>query len=169
MKSREELLRESACNPQGIAEYAFQLQEQLRSSHQALSEKDQLLTQAQAIIADLKRELFGAKADKLNAEQEEQLRQLAGDVQEQNQHPPPLSQEVLEEALAQESLEQRRRAKERSRRHLPALATGNQKPAQRPGAGGESHAGGGKGRMEAAPEGSVNKGPLGKSFPDGPS
>ena len=121
MKSREELLRESACNPQGIAEYAFQLQEQLRSSHQALSEKDQLLTQAQAIIADLKRELFGAKADKLNAEQEEQLRQLAGDVQEQNQHPPPLSQEVLEEALAQESLEQRRRAKERSRRHLPPV------------------------------------------------
>ncbi len=121
MRSREELLRESARNPQGMAEYAFQLQEQLRSSNQALSEKDQLLTQAQAIIADLKRELFGAKADKLNAEQEEQLRQLAGDVQEQNQHSPPLSQEVLEEALAQESLEQRRRAKERSRRHLPPV------------------------------------------------
>ena len=121
MKSREELLHESACNPQGMAEYAFQLQEQLRSSHQALSEKDQLLAQAQAIIADLKRELFGAKADKLTAEQEEQLRQLVGDVQEQTQQPAPLSQEVLAEALAQEGLEQRQRAKERPRRQLPPV------------------------------------------------
>ena len=49
------------------------------------------LAQAQAIIAELKRELFGAKADKLTAEQEEQLQQLIGDVQEQGQRPPPLS------------------------------------------------------------------------------
>ena len=121
MRSREELLRESARNPQGMAEYAFQLQEQLRSSNQALSEKDQLLTQAQAIIADLKRELFGAKADKLNEEQEEQLRQLLGDAQEQTQRTAPLGQEVLEEALAQERADQRQRAKERPRRHLPPV------------------------------------------------
>ena len=121
MRSREELLRESARNPQGMAEYAFQLQEQLRSSNQALSEKDQLLAQAQAIIADLKRELFGAKADKLNEEQEEQLRQLLGDAQEQTQRAAPLSQEVLAEALAQERAGQRQRAKERPRRHLPPV------------------------------------------------
>jgi transposase len=107
MKTPEELLREFADNPAGLAEYAAQLQEQL--------------SEAQAIIADLKRELFGAKADKLNEEQEEKLRQLLGDAQEQSQRPPPLSREVLEETLAQERAEQRRRAKERTRRHLPPV------------------------------------------------
>jgi len=73
------------------------------------------------MIAELKRELFGAKADKLNEPQEEQLRQLLGDRQEQGQRSPPLSQEVLEQALAQEGAEQRQRAKERVRRHLPPV------------------------------------------------
>ena len=104
MKSREELLREAAEHPERLVEYISTLQEQL--------------DQAQALIAELKRELFGAKADKLNAEQEQQLRQLLEDVQEQNQRPSPLSQELLEEALAQERAEQHQRAKERRRRHL---------------------------------------------------
>ena len=69
----------------------------------------------------MKRELFGAKADKLNEEQEEQLRQLLGDAQEQTQRAAPLSQEVLAEALAQERAGQRQRAKERPRRHLPPV------------------------------------------------
>lgn len=107
MKTPEELLREFANNPAGLAEYAAQLQQQL--------------AQAQAIIADLKREIFGAKADKLNKEQEEQLRQLLGDAQEQSQRAAPLSQEVLEEVLAQERADQRQRAKERTRRHLPPV------------------------------------------------
>ena len=47
-------------------------------------------------VAELKRQLFGPKADKLTPEQEAQLQQLAGDAQEQAQRPPPLSQEVLE-------------------------------------------------------------------------
>ena len=100
MKTPEELLREFADNPAGLAEYAAQLQ-------QDLVLKAQQLAEAQAIIADLKRELFGAKSDKLNEEQEEQLRQLLGDTQEQAQRTAPLSQEVLEEALAQEQAEQR--------------------------------------------------------------
>jgi len=107
VKTPEELLREFADNPAGLAEYAAQLQQQL--------------AQAQAIIAELKRELFGAKADKLNEEQEKQLRQLVGDVQEQNQRPPPLSREVLEEAMAKERAEQRQRALQRTRRHLPPV------------------------------------------------
>ena len=45
MKTPEEMLREFADNPAGLAEYAAQLQQQL--------------AQAQAIIAELKRELFG--------------------------------------------------------------------------------------------------------------
>ena len=107
MKTLDELLREFAHNPAGLAEYAVQLQGQL--------------AEAQAIIADLRRELFGAKADKLNEEQEGQLRQLLSETQEQTQRPAPLSQEVLEEALAQERAAQRQRAKERTRRHLPPV------------------------------------------------
>jgi len=128
MKTPEELLREFADNPAGLAEYAAQLQQDLVLKAQQLAEaqremalKAQQLAEAQAIIADLKRELFGAKSDKLNEEQEEQLRQLLGDTQEQAQRTPPLSKEVLEEALAQEQAEQRQRAKERTRRHLPPV------------------------------------------------
>jgi transposase len=142
MKTPEELSRQLADNPSGLLEYAGQLHQQLGQTQQALEEKAhqladvqqelaqtqeelalkaQQLSEAQAIIADLKRELFGAKADKLNEEQEEQLRQLLGDVQEQNQRPSPLSREVLEEALVQERAEQRQRAKERTRRHPPPV------------------------------------------------
>jgi transposase len=117
MKSRQELLRESADNPAGLAEYTFGLQE-------TLVQKDQQLAEAQALIAELQRQLFGAKADKLTPEQEEQLEQLAGDLQEQSQRPPPLSQEVLQEAIQQARAEDRTRAKQRRRRrrrHLPPV------------------------------------------------
>jgi hypothetical protein len=132
MRSREELVGESARNPRGVAEYAFELQEQLSARDQALAQKDQLLAEkecllaekeqllaeARAYIAELKRQLFGPKADKLTPEQEEQLRQLAGDVQEQAQRPAPLGREVLDlEVLPEE--EQR---SPRPRRHLrPAV------------------------------------------------
>lgn len=108
MKSREELLREAANHPERLVEYISKLQAQLG--------------QAQALIAELKRELFGAKADTLNAEQEQQLRQLVADVQEQNHRPPPLSQEVLAATLTQERAEQHQRAQERRRRHRPSVA-----------------------------------------------
>jgi transposase len=121
MKTPEELLREFGNNPAGLAEYAAQLQQQLAQAQREMNLKEQQLAQAQAIIAELKRELFGARADKLNEEQEEQLRQLLGDAQEQNQRPPPLSRDVLEEAIARERAEQRQRAKERTRRHLPPV------------------------------------------------
>jgi len=98
-----------------------QTADQLVQAQQELALKAQQLAEAQAIIAELKRELFGAKADKLTEEQEEQLTQLLADAQEQNQRPPPLSREVLEEALAQERAEQRQRAKQRTRRHLPPV------------------------------------------------
>ena len=121
MKTPEEVLRELAHNPAGLLEYAAELQRQLAATQQELEQQTQQLAQAQAIIADLKRELFGAKSDKLNEEQEEQLRQLLGDAREQSQRTAPLSQEVLEETVAQERAEQRRRAKERARRHLPPV------------------------------------------------
>jgi transposase len=143
VKTAEELLHEFADNPAGLAGYAVQLQQQLAQARQEQTQTQELLAlqaqqlaeaqqaadlqaqqlaEAQAIIADLKRELFGAKADKLNEEQEAQLRQLLGDAQEQSQRPPPLSREVLEEAIAQERAEQQQRTKARTRRHLPPVA-----------------------------------------------
>jgi transposase len=114
VKTPEEVLRELANDPARLMEYAAELQRQLAETQQQLAE-------AQAIIAELKRELFGAKADKLNEEQEEQLRQLLGDTQEQTQRTAPLSREVLEDALAQERTDQAQRVKERTRRHLPPV------------------------------------------------
>ena len=128
MKSREELLRAAADHPERLVEYISALQEQLGQTGQELTvarqelrQKAEQLAQAQALIAELKRELFGAKADKLNAQQEQQLRQLLEDVQEENQRPPPLSRELVEETVTQERAEQRQRAKERRRRHLPPV------------------------------------------------
>jgi len=96
MKSREELRREFGNAPAELIEYACHLQEQL-------NQKDQLLAEARAYIAELKAQLFGPKADKLTPEQEEQLRQLTEDAQAQAQRPPPLSQDVLEaESLAKD-------------------------------------------------------------------
>jgi len=103
------------------AQHLTQAKEEIQQTRDELRQKAEQLAQAQALIAELKRELFGAKADKLNAEQEEQLQQLIADVQEQNQRPPPLSRELLEEAVARERAEQRQRAKERRRRHLPPV------------------------------------------------
>jgi transposase len=135
MKSREELLRQSANDPVATAEYAFQLQQQLiareqtlRQQQQSLVEQKQLLTEqehllaeARAQITELKRQIFGPKADRLNAEQEAALQQLTGDMQEAAQRPPALSQDLLEEQLAQkERIKQQVRA--RQRRHpLPAV------------------------------------------------
>ena len=114
MKSREELLGELTANPAGVAEYALQLQKQL-------TEQEQLLAQARAQIAELQRQLFGPKADKLTPEQEEQLRQVAGDLQEHAQRPPPISQEVLEPDLGLKDKEQLKRQPSRRRHPLPAV------------------------------------------------
>ena len=99
MKSCEEIQRKFAGAPAEVIEYICQLQEQL-------TQKEQLLAEARAYIAELKQQLFGPKADKLTPEQEDQLRQLTRDLQEQAQRPAPLSQEVLEpESSSQEKAE----------------------------------------------------------------
>src|SRR5208283_1462523 len=127
MKSREELQGEFAGNPAGLLEYTWQLHQQLSqqeqllaATHQELARQEQLLAEARAYIAELKRQLFGPKADKLSPEQEEQLRQLAGDLREEAQRPAPLSQEVLELELPPKDKEKlQREARRRVRHPLP--------------------------------------------------
>ena len=135
MKSREALQREFAGAPPGLLEYASRLQQevaqaraQLAQQQQALVEQQQelikqqeLLAEARTYIAELKRQLFGPKADKLKPEQEEQLRQVAGDLQEHNQRPPPVSRDVLEPDLPPPDKEKLKRELRQRRHPLPAV------------------------------------------------
>jgi transposase len=105
---REALLEQLASEPRSLVERVLELEAQL--------------TEAQAQITELRRQLFGSKAEKLSSEQQARLDELASDLQEGAQQPPPLSQEVLEE----ERRDQRRRqTKRRPPRHPmpPALET----------------------------------------------
>jgi transposase len=121
MKSRQELLRELAGNPGALVDYALQLQEQLSQKDQLLVQKEQSLAEAQALIAELKQQLYGSRADQLTPEQEAQLQQLAGDLKDQAQRPPPLSQELLQEEVQKERASQQKRSKQRRRRHVPPV------------------------------------------------
>lgn len=125
MNHPEELLRQLQQTQQALTATRGQLQqsqEELEQTRQELEEHKQKLGQAQALIADLKQQLFGSQAEKLSPEQEEQLNKLAGDLQEEAQHPPPLSQDVVEAEQKKEKDEQRRRRKDRNkRRHLPPV------------------------------------------------
>jgi len=84
-----------------------------------LRETEQKLTEAEAQIAKLRRQLFGPKAEHLSAQQQAQLDQLATDLREEAQKPSPLSQEVLAEERRHQ---RRRRTQLRPPRHpLPAV------------------------------------------------
>ena len=90
-----------------------QLVDQLQALKQEVERK---LAAAQAEIEALKRELFGPKADRLTPEQEEQLKQLNQDLQEEAHRPPPVSDDVLEE----ETSKRVKRRPARVRHPLPA-------------------------------------------------
>jgi transposase len=77
------------------------------------------LQEALLELAELKRQLFGEKSEKLTPEEETQLAEVAADLQEQLQRDPPASDEVLEdredeEEPASQDPPQRKR---RPRRH----------------------------------------------------
>jgi len=91
---------------------ALQLLEKLQALTQ---EYDQKLSEAEAQIAELKRKLFGPKADKLTAEQEDHLKKLNKDLQEEAQRPGAVSDQVLE----REDRASRRRRQRRVRHPLP--------------------------------------------------
>lgn len=101
--------------PQSEAENreARQLVEKLQT---LVQEYDQKLSEAEAQIAELKRELFGPKADKLTAEQEEQLQALNQDLQDEAQRPAPVSDQILE---LEDRAARRRRQRRRGRHPLP--------------------------------------------------
>jgi len=92
--------------------------QELALRQEQLTQQEQLLAEARAYIAELKRQLFGPKADKLTPEQEEQLKQLAGDLQDQAQRPPPLSQDLLEKETSPKDKD---KPKRRAARQTPPV------------------------------------------------
>jgi transposase len=82
---------------------------QLLHGMQVLAEKyDETLTDAEAQIEQLKRELFGPKADRLTPEQEEQLNELNKDLQDEAQRPHAASEEILDEPETDKGKRKRR-------------------------------------------------------------
>jgi len=69
------------------------------------------LAEAQARIAELTRELFGPKADRLTPEQQDQLNQLIADMEADSQQPAPDGNQVLEEEETQKRPERKRRTR----------------------------------------------------------
>ncbi len=67
----------------------------LEISQELTCEYDLKLSEAQALIAELKRELFGPKADRLTSDQQDKLEQLNRDMEDENRRPQPTSREVL--------------------------------------------------------------------------
>lgn len=92
-----------------------QLLEELQSLTQEYDEK---LTEAEAQIAELKRELFGPKADRLTPEQQEQLSTLNQDLEAEAQRPDAASDGVLDED--EEDKKKRDRSRSGARHSLPA-------------------------------------------------
>jgi transposase len=79
-------------------------------------EYEQRLAEAQTQIEELRRQLFGSKADRLTPEQEDQLNELNKDLQDETQRPDPVSDEVLKE----EEPPKRKRRRHHPRHPLPA-------------------------------------------------
>jgi transposase len=90
------------------------LQEQMKAQKE---EYEQRLAEAQAQIEELRKQLFGPNTERLTPEQEEQLKQLNQDLQDEAQRPAPVSDQILQD----EDLASRRRRKrqQRNRRPLP--------------------------------------------------
>jgi transposase len=142
MSQREELLALLGKDPAGVVDRFLELQAEKARVNQALSQTQTELVQAQGdlkqtqgdltqaqldlkqtqldlaeakgFIAELTRQLFGQKADKLSPEQEEQLQEVAGDLQEQAQRATPISRQCLEEELeAKPKLQKERSTRKR--------------------------------------------------------
>ena len=94
-----------------------ELRDLVRDLQELKLEYEQKIAEFESLIAKLKRELFGPKADCLTPEQEEQLLDLADDLEDEAQRPDADSEGLLEE---EPDKSQRRRRRRRARHPLPA-------------------------------------------------
>jgi transposase len=103
---------------------------QLRAHNRALEEEkarllslneglEAQLKEALLELAELKRQLFGEKSEKLTPEEESQLAEVAADLQEQLQRDPPASNDVLEDQPPEQLRDPPKRRTRRRRHPLP--------------------------------------------------
>jgi transposase len=111
MNRREQLLQQFGRDPGALVDRMVEMEQDLRRIQADLLD-------AKNFIAELTRRLFGQKADKLSPEQEEQLKEVVADVQEQIQSPPPISRQCLEEEL--EGKKEKKPRTPRNRHPFPA-------------------------------------------------
>lgn len=87
---------------------------------QALTEEyDHKLTELEAELAELKRELFGPKSDRLTPEQQEQFSALNQDLEAEAQRPEAAGEGVLDEDEEGKDEEQKKRPRRRRGRRHP--------------------------------------------------
>ncbi|MBE3036435.1 MAG: IS66 family transposase [Candidatus Atribacteria bacterium] len=116
LRAREATL---AAENAGLRERNDHLRDALTHARSDLDHARDALEQARAEIAELKRQLFGAKADRLTPEHEAQLQALQQDLADQAHRPSAVSDEVLEEEDDKKTRPPRRR---RPPRHgLPVI------------------------------------------------
>ena len=109
---KEQVARVLERMPQSQAQNP-QLRELVEKLQALTQQYEQKLAEAEDQIAQLKRELFGPKADRLTREQQDQFEQLVQDMEADTKRPAPESNQVLlgEEPAAER--EQHRRARVR--------------------------------------------------------
>jgi transposase len=83
-------------NPEELLAEYLRLKERTAELEAENSQLREQLEEARRQLAELRRELFGPKADKLTAEQEEQMKMLDQDLHDAAQRPAPVSNQVLE-------------------------------------------------------------------------
>lgn len=94
----------------------IQLLEQLQG---LMEEYDQRVAELESQIAELRRELFGPKSDRLTPEQQDQLSKLTEDLQAEAERPAAVSEGVLQDEEEEKKKKKRNRTGRRLRHPLP--------------------------------------------------
>lgn len=94
LRARTAELEGHAAQSQAATERLREEKAQLEAENERLREA---VDEARALIAELRRQIFGSKADRLTPEQEEQLKQILRDLKAAAHRPGPVSAEVLAE------------------------------------------------------------------------
>ena len=123
MKRREELLQKARQDPAAFVEERIDLEEQIAAQTQTIAGHIETIQEQKALIAQLQRLLFGPTSEKLPAEQEAQLAQVANDLQDQAQRPAPDSEEVLAAEEPAEKKKRRRGGRHPMPEHLEVQTT----------------------------------------------
>ncbi len=119
VKQALEKLRTLAQSDRQVEPLLEQVSRMQAGYQELLDQRDALIAEQKSLIEQLKRMLFGPKSEQLTPEQETQLAEVAGDLQEQVARPGTDSEGVLTEETESEQKEDKKLRRPRQRRPLP--------------------------------------------------